>query len=43
MEGKRLKAWIVDRLAEGGFDGVKGSRYYLAFFARSAWNGFKEA
>jgi hypothetical protein len=43
MEEKRLKVWIVDRLAEGKFDGVKNLHYYVALFTRSAWSGFKEA
>ncbi len=43
MHQALLKSWIVDRLSEAKFQGIKGLQYYLAFITLIMWSGFKGA
>jgi hypothetical protein len=38
-----IKNWVVDRLADGLYQGIYGPQYWLALTIRSIWKGFKSA
>jgi hypothetical protein len=38
-----IKSWIVDRLAEGLYQGIYGPQYWLAWSIWKVWKGFKSA